>query len=192
MGLKSIFDGIYVDQLIQKNERGEFVIYPYGIMGGGYVLPAEREPAMRRRMRLTMLVALILGTTLGVLLMRVVQSENAVSPFAWLALVGIGAPLLFAMIYHQRRLAVGLEPAAGPRPSAREWLRGGRRARPSWTYWFSTIVGLLLALLSMGAIGVGIADGDGVVIASGIFLLAISVFSAWDGLLGLNERRRAD
>jgi hypothetical protein len=40
MGLKSIFDGLYVNQLIQKNERDETIIYPHGMMGRGYVLPS--------------------------------------------------------------------------------------------------------------------------------------------------------
>lgn len=191
MGLKNIFDGLYVDQLIQKNERGEIVIYPYGMMGGGYVLPAEREPAMRRRMRLTMLVALILGLVLGVLVLRVAQSENGISPLYWLALIGIGAPLLAAMIYYQRRLAVGLEPVAGPRPSAGEWLRRGRRARPAWTYWLNAVVGVLLVLLAMPVIALGPAQGDMVVTGSGVFLLLLGGLGVWDGTLGLMERARA-
>ncbi|CAN0467369.1 unnamed protein product, partial [Phaeothamnion confervicola] len=38
MNLIRIFDGLYVDQLFQKNERGEAIYYPFGLMGRGYLL----------------------------------------------------------------------------------------------------------------------------------------------------------
>ena len=47
-GLTGIFDDIYVKQLFQKNERGETVFYPFGLIGRGYLLPKEREADVRQ------------------------------------------------------------------------------------------------------------------------------------------------
>jgi hypothetical protein len=186
MGLKTVFDGIYVDQLIHKNERGEFVIYPYGMMGGGYVLPADREPSVRRRLRLLMLSPFVL---LIVFVSLLGEAGTGITALTWAAVAGIGVLMLSVLIYFQRRLAAGLQPVDGPRPTARQWLHGARRSRPTWTHWFSVIAGLILGLLSVAAIGAGFADGDLLLIASGVFLLAISVLAACDGLLGLKEHR---
>jgi hypothetical protein len=191
MGLKSIFDGIYVDQLIQKNERGEFVIYPSGLLGRGYLLPAEREASMRQRLRVVMFVSIIIGTSFGMFLVRVTQSENSVSPLGWGVIAVIGAVVLGAIFYFQSRLAIGLEPVAGPRLSRIEWLRRGRRARPTWTYWFSIIVGLLMTFASVAALIVGVTEGGPIVVVSGLFMLVISVLAAVDGALGLIERAKA-
>lgn len=191
MGLRSIFDGIYVDQLIQKNDQGDFTVYPYGIMGRGYALPADREPRMRQRVRTLMLVSIVAGVMFAMAISRIAGAQNAVSPLGWAAIVAIVAALFASLIYYQRRLAHGLQPAPGPRPSVGEWLRRGRQSRPTWTYWFGVVVGLFLGLLSVLAIGVGAADGDALVIACSIFLLAISILAIWDGLLGLKDRRSA-
>lgn len=189
MGLKSIFDALYVDQLIQKSDDGRFTLYPHGMMGGGYQLPAEREPAMRQRVRATMIVSLIVGIAFGMFYVRVAEQGSAISLLAYLGAIGMGVLAFAGLILYQRRLAKGLEPVAGPKPSAGEWLRRGRRSRPAWTYRFCIILGTLMAVMSIAALGVGFSDSDMLVIGSGIFLLAISVFAAWDGVLGLRERR---
>ncbi|MEI9898816.1 MAG: hypothetical protein WDN31_00340 [Hyphomicrobium sp.] len=191
MGLKSIIDGLYVDQLIQKNDNGSFVIYPHGMLGRGYLLPADREPQMRQRVRTMMLVSVIMSVTFAIVISRLADQQHAVSPLGWAINAGIGALLLAGIVLYQRRLAAGLRPAAGPRPSVGEWLRRGRRSRPAWTCWFSTILGAFMALLSALAIGVGIGGTDILVTVSGIIMLAVSVFAAWDGILGLKERRSA-
>lgn len=189
MGLRSIFDGIYVDQLIQKNDQGDFTVYPYGIMGRGYVLPADREPHMRQRLRRLMLVSVVAGVVFAMAISRIAGLENAVSPLGWAAIIAIGAALFASLIYYQRRLARGLQHAPGPRPSVGEWLRRGRQSRPTWTYRFGVVAGLFLGLLSVLALGVGAVDGDALVIACSVFLLAISILAIWDGLLGLKDRR---
>ena len=131
MGLIGIFDGLYVDQLIQKNDRGEFVLYPHGLMGRGYLLPAEREPAIRQRLRLTMLLSLIVGTMYGLFALRVVESNQVVSLFGWMLVIAIAVLLVGGIIFYQSRLADGLEQVSGPRPSTGEWLRRGRAGRSS-------------------------------------------------------------
>ena len=45
-----------------------------------------------------------------------------------------------------------------------------------------------MSLLSIAAMGVGASDGDMLVIVCGVVMLGISIFSAWDGVLGLKER----
>jgi hypothetical protein len=184
MGLKSIFDGLYVNQLIQKNERDETIIYPHGMMGRGYVLPAEREAQVRDRLRLTMLVALVIGIGFGMTVMRMLDAEPDVSPLIWGAISASAVLLFSGLIYYQSRLATGLQPVVGPRPSLREWLRRGHQARPAWTYWFSLFAGVFLLTAAAAAI----ASGTGVlVLASGVFLLLIGGLGAVDGVLGLKE-----
>lgn len=191
MGLKSIFDGLYVDQLIRKDERGAFVIYPHGLLGRGYVLPAEKEPAVRQRLRTVMLGSIIVSVAFAMFISRVIAPTNDVGALGWGIIAALGAILLAGIITFQRRLAVGLEPVPGPRPSLREWMRRGRQSRPIWTYWFCVVCGALLGLISAAAIGVGIADGDALVIGSSVFLLLVSALAAWDGVRGLSERRGA-
>lgn len=188
MGLKSIFDGLYVDQLIQKNERGEFIVYPSGMIGRGYRLPPEHESTIRQRLRMLMLISLIAGTSFGIFLLRIVQSPSPMSPLGWVLIAGLAVLLFGAIFYAQSRLTAGLEPVAGPRPSPRQWLRGARAMRPAWTYWLCVIGGGLLALAAIAAIVVGITDGDWLVTASGAFLLAISVLCGVDGVLALRQR----
>jgi hypothetical protein len=188
MGLKSIFDGLYIDQLIQKNEQGEFILYPHGLMGRGYILPAEREPAIRQRLRLTMLLSLIVGTSYGLFALRVIDSGQVVSPLGWLLVIATAALLVGGILFYQSRLANGLQPLSGPQPSTGEWFRRGRRARPAWTYWFSAIAGVVLLLMSVAAIAVGMSDNDYFIVGCGVFLVVVSVLGAWDGILELKER----
>jgi hypothetical protein len=190
MGLKSIFDGLYIDQLIQKNEQGEFILYPNGLMGRGYLLPADREPAIRQRLRLTMLLSLIVGTMYGLFALRVVESGHVDSLLGWLLVIAIAVLLVGGILFYQSRLADGLEPVPGKQPTTGEWLRRGRQARPTWTYWFSAIAGALLLLMSVAAIAVGMSDNDYFIVGCGVFLVLVSVLGAWDGVLGLKERSR--
>jgi hypothetical protein len=190
MGLKSIFDGLYIDQLIQKNEQGEFILYPHGLMGRGYLLPADREPAIRQRLRLTMLLSLMVGTMYGLFALRVVESGHVASLLGWLLVIAIAVLLVGGILFYQSRLADGLEPVPGKQPTTGEWLRRGRQARPAWTYWFSAIAGVLLLLMSVAAIAVGMSDNDYIIVGCGVFLVLVSVLGAWDGVLGLKERTR--
>jgi hypothetical protein len=157
------------------------------MMGGGYVLPADREPSVRRRLRQLMLAPFVLLIVCVLVVPRLGVPGVGITALYWTAVAGIGVLMLSVLIYFQRRLAAGLQPVDGPRPTARQWLRGGRRSRPIWTHWFSVVSGLILAVLSVAAIGAGFADGDLVVIACGVFLLAISVLAACDGVLGLRQ-----
>ena len=189
MGLRSIFDGLYIDQLIRKDESGAFVIYPHGMLGRGYTLPAEQEPAMRLRLRWLMLASLIVGISFSSLLARITDN-GAVTALGWVVIAGLGALLLSAIVFWQSRLASGLEPVGGPRMSTGEWLRRGRQSRPAWTLWFSAILGGIMTVASTAALIVGVTDHDGLVMVSGLFLLIISAVAGVDGVLGLIERGR--
>jgi amino acid transporter len=189
MGIRGIFDGIYVDQLIQKNERGELVVYPHGMFGAGYMLPAELEPTMRRRVRTMMFISIVIGTVFAMLVMRV--ADASVTPLGWVVIAGIGGALIAGIIYYQRGLASGLQPVSGPQPSVGEWLRRGRQSRATWTYWFSAVLGLIMAPLSVAGIAAGFIDADLLVTVCSLFLLAVSLLAIWDGILGINERREA-
>lgn len=189
MSLKSIFDGVYVDQLIQKNDRGEIVVYPHGMLGRGYVLPPEREDEYRRRVRRMMAVSIFIGFGAAMLILRAIEAEGSVSPFGWVAVIAVAGLLLAGMIHYQSRIVIGLQPSADPRPSVATWMRRGRRARATWTCWFNVIVGSLMAIASVAAIVIGMHSGENVVIVSGVLLLLLSLFAVWDGVMGLQERR---
>lgn len=192
MGIKSIFDGLYVDQLFQKDECGRTVFYPHGLMGRGYRLPADREARVRRSMRRLLLVALVLGISFGLLVLRIMHTPGEVPPAIWL--LGGGAfVLLLGLVAHlQARLALGLEPVSGPRPSVGEWLRAGRRVRALWTHWACIGLGLFGLLMAGAGFAFGIADGDPWGFASGGFMLLVGAALTWDGVLGLIERAKVD
>lgn len=190
--LTGIFDGLYVDQLFQKNERGEAVFYPFGLLGRGYLLPAAQEAGVRRSTRGLMLVALISGFSFALLCLRIVDSMGAMQPMGWLIAGGLLALLIAGIVYFQSRLAKGLEPVAGPSPSTGEWLRRGRAARASWTYGASIILGVLTLLLAAAGVAFGVEDGDRWGIVGGVFLLLVGALLTWDGVMGLIERSKAE
>jgi hypothetical protein len=192
MGMKAIFDGLYVDQLFQKTARGETVFYPHGLMGRGYLLPAEREESVRRRMRLLMLVSLAVGLLFGLLALRVMNSSGSVALEGWLIGGASFALLISIIVLFQSRLAHGLAPLEGPRPSARQWLRAGRAARALWTHWTCIALGLFALLMAGAGFAFGIVDGDPWGFASGAFMLLVGAALTWDGVLGLIERSKAD
>jgi hypothetical protein len=189
MGITGIFDGLYLDQLFQKTEQGETVFYPFGLMGRGYLLPAEREGGVRRSMRLLMLVSLIIGTSLGLLVLRIVESSGPMLPAGWVIGGGIFGLLIGLIVYFQSRLAIGLEPV-DVRVPAGEWLRRGRTARAAWTYWASVAGGVFLLLLAAAGMALGFEDGDPWGVVAGAILLLLGVVLTWDGAMGLIERSK--
>lgn len=188
MGLTRIFDGLYVDQMFQKNERGEVIFYPSGLMGHGYLLPAEREAAMRQSMRRLMAFSLAGGIGFAIVAMRFLSASF--DPLTVLASGGAFVVLLGLITILQRRLAHNLKPVA-ERVSVREWLRRGRQARQPWTYGASVILGLLTLLLAGAGFALGLWEGDPLTIAGGLFLLAVGTLLTWDGVMGLIERSHA-
>lgn len=188
MGVTRIFDGFYVNHLFQKNELGEMVFYPFGLMGRGYLLPPEREESVRRSMRLLMLVSLVIGIVFGLLALGIAGSADMIPPVGYLIAGGAFLMMLGAIVYFQMRLARGLVTAPGPRPPAGEWLKRARRSRPPWTYWASVVGGVLTLLLGAAGAAFGAGDGDILGIAGGAFLFIAGGFLTWDGLMGLIER----
>lgn len=188
MGLMRIFDGLYVDQLFQKNERGEIIFYPSGLMGHGYLLPAEREAAMRQSMRRLMAFSLAGGIGFALIALRLLSVTF--DPLTVLISGGAFALLLGLITILQKRLAHNLKPVT-ERVPAREWLRRGRQARQPWTYGASVILGLLTLLLAGAGFAFGLWEGDPVTIAGGLFLLAVGALLTWDGVMGLIERSHA-
>jgi hypothetical protein len=190
-GMVRIFDGLYVDQLFQKNERGETVFYPHGLLGRGYLLPAEREASIRQRMRLIMLVALVIGISFGFVAVRMIEWTGTLPLTGWLVAGGGFVLLLGLIAFFQTKLAAGLEPVSTPPPSVREFLRRGRQARASWTYWVSIVLGLVSLLLAGGGFAVGVAEDGLLGFAAALFFLLVGAMLTWDGVLGLIERSKA-
>lgn len=188
MGIRSIFDGLYVDQLFQKDERGETVFYPHGLMGRGYRLPAEREHRVRQAMRRLVATSLVVGISFGLLALRMIGTSEAARPVIWLIGGGAFVALLGLVACLQSCLAEGLEPVSGPRPSIGQWLRAGRGVRALWTHWACIGLGLFGLLMAGAGFALGIADGDPWGFASGGFMLLVGAALTWDGVLGLIER----
>lgn len=168
MSLKRIFDGLYVDQLFQRNERGETIFYPFGLMGRAYRVPEAREAELRQAMRWLMLTALVSGSIVFTPMMTLGLDERDGLPF-WLVGGGALALLLAVLTGLQLRLAKGLEPVPHARPSAGEWLRRGRQARAPWTYW--ACLGLGIFCFALGAGGIGLAGSETATLLSGLFML---------------------
>lgn len=190
-GMVRIFDGLYVDQLFQKNERGETVFYPYGLLGRGYLLPAEREASIRQRMRLIMLAALVIGISFGFLAVRIIEWTGTLPLTGWLVAGGGFVLLLGLIVFFQSQLTAGLEPASTPPPSMGEFLRRGRLARASWTYWACIVLGLVSLLFAGAGFAFGLAEDGLAGFASGTFFLLVGAMLTWDGVLGLIERSKA-
>lgn len=192
MGIMRIFDGLYVDQLFQKNELGETVFYPHGLMGRGYRVPADRESSIRGTMRILMVIALAVGIGFGILALRIIEQPGAITPMGWV--IGGGAFILFLVLITtlQSRLATGLEPVSEPRPSAGTWLKRGRQARARWTHWACIGLGVFSLLLAGAGFAFGLAEEGLLGFLSGVFFLTVGALLTWDGVMGLIERREAD
>jgi hypothetical protein len=184
--MQKFFDGLYGDQLFHKNERGETIFYPFGLMGRGYLLPAEREAAVRGSMRRLTLVSLIGGVALALLATRILDVSGMESS-SWLSCAAAFTLLLAVVIYFQRRMIIGLAPAPGPRPSVGEWLRRGRQARARWTYWACVVLGIFSLAIAGFSLALGASDGGLGGIASGAFMLLVGALLTWDGIVGLIE-----
>lgn len=186
--MSNIFDGLYVDQLFHKNDRGETIFYPFGLMGRGYLLPAEREAEMRRSMRWLMVFSLLFGGGFGVVLLRMMTPADSVPLTTWLIGGAAFAAGLAAIVFLQSRLSRGLEPVQGPAPAVGEWFRRGRVARAPWTHRVCLGLGLFSLFLAAGGFAMAIADGDLSGLAAGLFMLAVGALLTWDGALGLKSR----
>ncbi|WP_439541854.1 hypothetical protein [Hyphomicrobium sp.] len=190
--MSNIFDGLYVDQLFHKNERGETIFYPFGLMGRGYLLPADREAGMRRSMRWLMAFSLLFGGFFGVVVLRMLAPLETVPLLTWLIGGAAFAAGLGAIVYMQSRLSHGLEPMQGPAPTVGEWFRRGRAARAPWTHRVCLGLGLFSLVLAAGGFAMGVTEGDWTGFAAGLFMLAVGALLTWDGALGLKMRSRGD
>jgi hypothetical protein len=185
--MRRIFDGLYVDQLFHKNERGETVYYPFGLTGRGYLLPADRETAVRDATRRLSLVSLASGIALALLATRILDSFGS-EPLGWVISGGAFVLLLVGLFYYQKRLTNGLEPVPGPRPSAGDWLRSGRQSRPRWTYFACLVLGVVCLAMAGFSFAGAYMSADMASLASGVFLLLVGAALMWDGARGLIER----
>ena len=186
--VSNIFDGLYVDQLFHKGERGETIFYPFGLMGRGYLLPAEREASMRRSMRWLMIGSLVFGGSFGAVALRLLTPLQGTPLLAWLIAGSAFAAGLGVIVTLQSRMSRGLEPMPGPGPSVGDWFRSGRAVRAPWTHRVCLGLGLFSLLLAAGGFAFGIAEGDWSGFASGFFMLFVGAVLTWDGALGLKAR----
>ncbi len=190
MGLKSIFDGLYVDQLIQKNDRGEAVMYPHGLAGRGYVLPPERIEAMRGKLRNLMLVSLATGLFGAIAFIPILTNGGHVPVLTWVGAVGV--ILAFAVvIYMQRHLADGLQANATARPSIGAFLRNARMARPLWSLWSEVVFGAIVIVPSSRDLFSAVHAADSIAIGQSVFMLLVGGLILWDGARGVMQRRNA-
>jgi hypothetical protein len=109
----------------------------------------------------------------------------------WLVAGGGFVLLLGLIVFFQSQLTAGLEPVSTSPPSMGEFLRRGRAARASWTYWACIVLGLVSLLLAGGGFAFGLAEDGLAGFASGTFFLLVGAMLTWDGVLGLIERSKA-
>lgn len=191
MGLRNIFDGLYVDQLIQKNERGESVIYPHGLAGHGYVLPPERVEAVRTKMRRLMLLAVATGLVGSFVVLRIYAAGGHVSPATWVLGAGGSVLALAAVIAMQLRLASGLKKSATEqrRPSIGVFMRNARMARPLWSLWGEVALGAVVLVPGMQDLIAALNTADPTGIGQNALIVFIGGYILWDGAIGILQRR---
>jgi hypothetical protein len=119
MRISAIFDRIFVDILFDKNERGETVFYPHGLLGRAYVLPAAREAATRDALRRFMLISLLCGMSYSLLIARIQDSAGPMTTAGWIVAGTLFVLMIGTLAVFQSRLAKGLEPS-WPAPPQRK------------------------------------------------------------------------
>jgi hypothetical protein len=184
--LVRIFDGIYVSQLFQTNERGETIFYPFGLWGKGYVVPPDRIDSLKHTARLRTFFWVLAGTVCAYLFVG--ASDAKISTTSWSAIAPIAVLMIAVSMYTQFRMAAGLDPTA-EHVSFVERLRRGRKSRPYWSFWVSIVSGSLCIFLGAVAVGLNAFDNNVVTIMASAFLVFIGILGTWDGFLGLSEVR---
>jgi hypothetical protein len=179
-------DGVFVDPAFQKNDRGETIYYPFGLLGRGYLAPEDRWAGLRQEARGLWIFTLVATISL-ILLMRILAIPGTVG---WLIYVGAFALLIGTIGYLQARLAAGLEPTQS-RPSAGQLLRRARAARPSWWHWVLFLIGALNLAFAGTGLALGISDANLVTIALAALWLLVGAALTSEGVLGLMERSKA-
>ncbi len=183
-----IFDGLYVDQLFQRNERGETVYYPFGLMGRGYLVSAAREQDVRVGTRWIMLLSIAIGLSFALIGLRLVDSGSGGELGGGMTLGAVFVALLALIVFLQKRLTSGLAPAQGSRPSTGEWMRRRREQRSNGTHWMLIVIGAICFLMGAGGLAIGGPEADATAIASGIVMLLLGAFALWDGARGLRGK----
>ncbi|MEI9899470.1 MAG: hypothetical protein WDN31_04275 [Hyphomicrobium sp.] len=174
----------YVDQVVQTNEQGEIIVYPYGLFGRGYLLPAGEEQTFRDRLSKATYQSLTMASAFGL----PVAYATRVGYISWPVQAAIWSAILAGILYSQWQLAAGLQPAPNQVPIG-ERLRRARQARPPWTYWYTIGFGLFLVPLGVGT--AAIANGNWLVIPGSVMMMVLGVYGVIDGVLGLIERSRS-
>ena len=110
-----LFDMLFVNQLFGTDAGGETVFYPNGRGARGYLVPAEREAAVKSGVRRLALVTLVGAIVLAVVLPRAIEAWLGMTmPLGWFiayAVVAFSAAF-GAIIYTLSRLTVGLAPVS--------------------------------------------------------------------------------
>lgn len=115
MGVTSMFDALFVNQLFGTDARGETVFYPNGRAARGYLVPPEREAGVRSGVRRLALAALIGAIVFAVVLPRSIEAWVGMTmPLGWfIAYALVAFSVAFgAIIYVLSRLTVGLQPVS--------------------------------------------------------------------------------
>ena len=187
--LRGMFDSLYIDQLFQTNPKGETVFYPLGLIGNGFIVPGDREVGLRQAVRSRTLLALVSGLSLGTLFSRVAEHGADVTVAGWIALTALTVLVLGGIYYLQYRVAAGLKPS-DENISTAQWLERGRANRSRGMNVFRVALGSVAILAGAGATVLSTSEGDYLTMACGIIFVPLGALVAWDGLVGIRERRR--
>jgi hypothetical protein len=173
--------------LFTRNEAGQTVMYPNGVLGRGYILPnAETEQRMRRIL-LWMIIAAGVAGGLGGQGMFMYFGRPADWPMhAWVsALIALG---VFAAAYRliAGRLAQGLAPVDA-RLGVLEALKRQSEAMPRWYLLFLAIFSPIMAVGSAHGIVMGPTTSMRLLSCVGAVLFATTTTQA---IYGLTRRRQ--
>ena len=115
MGVTSMFDALFVNQLFRTDARGETVFYPNGAAARGYLVPVERVASIKSGVRRLALAALIGAIVFAVVLPRAIEAwMDMTIPLGWfIAYAVVAFSIAFwAIIHALSRLTVGLQPVS--------------------------------------------------------------------------------
>ncbi len=114
MRLIGLFDRVCLDRLFERSERGETIFLPFGRFGQRYLLPTEREPAIRRVLRVQAMASIIAGLSFVFLGAHVAASGHGEALGSWLFPLSWFAVLTAIFVYSRWSLARGLSRVLQP------------------------------------------------------------------------------
>ena len=168
--------------LFTRNEAGQTVMYPNGVLGRGYILPSAETEQRMRRILMWMIIAAGVAGGLGGQGMFAYFGRPADWPMhAWVAALIAFAALGAAYRLIAARLAQGLAPVEA-RLTVLDALKRQSEAMPRWYLVFLAIFSPIMAMGAAHGIAMGPATSMRVLSGIGLVLFGTTTVQAIYGL----------